>query len=508
MTQWSPQQQAIFRWFADPPTLNLAVRARAGTGKTTTILEAVRHVPADQKILVCAFNKRIAEELQRKLAGSSNAEALTLHSLGFKFLRGAWGDLKVDTKVEDDRIAHACQMLDASQPGWEVEIGLKKLVSLAKGILPTEIEEAGAVNGRENEVIGVLAGLCTAFSCDPDYGDPVWMAKRALYAMRLALEPDVQGRISFDDMLFIPAAKGFTLPLYDWVIVDEAQDMNPAQLYIAQNAVKEGGHVVVVGDDRQAIYGFRGADSNAIDRMKADLCADELGLNTTYRCPKSVVEMAKGIVDDYEHAPWADDGTVDDCSFEQLEEMAQPGDVILSRVNAPLVPLCLAFIRRQKAARIEGRDIGKLLASRAKKLKAQSVPDFLAKLTRWGVTARTRVISRGREVDARCQQISDIEMTLAALAEDARSVNMIYERCEQMFADVAENKANMIILSTVHKAKGLEWKRVFLIENTFYFFGKKREDREEANIHYVAITRSQSHLTLVRGSNGAAAAGF
>lgn len=85
---WSDQQVQIFNWFKSG-TGNLIVRARAGTGKTTTILEGINHAP-ENKILLAAFNKRIATELTEKL-GDPRAEAKTLHSLGYKFLTYAWG---------------------------------------------------------------------------------------------------------------------------------------------------------------------------------------------------------------------------------------------------------------------------------------------------------------------------------------------------------------------------------------------------------------------------------
>jgi superfamily I DNA/RNA helicase len=93
---WSAQQEAIFGWFENslvPPgtfSQNLVVRARAGTGKTTTILEAILHAP-EAKILLCAFNKRIAEELTARLSATgSNAVAKTLHSVGFGLVSSDW----------------------------------------------------------------------------------------------------------------------------------------------------------------------------------------------------------------------------------------------------------------------------------------------------------------------------------------------------------------------------------------------------------------------------------
>lgn len=498
MPNWSSQQQDIFAWFANPRR-NLVVRARAGTGKTTTIVEAVKHIhdPVDfapKRILVAAFNKRIAVELQAKLEGTG-ADALTLHALGYKFVRGAWGDVNVSNEVEDARIEAAANM---DKMPWETRLGLKKLIGIAKGAAPF----AGP---------DTLTDLCIAYGCDGDYADANWMGRVAYKAMQLALVPDIQSRISFDDMIYLPVALHLTMPLYDWAIVDEAQDMNLSQLLLAQKACVPGGHIVVVGDDRQAIYGFRGADSDALDRLKVDLQAEEMGLNTTYRCPQGVVALAKTLVEDYDAAPWAPEGGVTSCAMNELVEQVQPGDVILSRANAPLVALCLMFIRNKRSARIEGRDIGKLLASRAKKMKATTVESFLLKLATWAQRSRRRAAASAggtqhtSAINARFEQIDDIESTLTALAEDAESIEDVYQRCEKLFVEVG-NSTDVIVLSTVHKAKGLEWNRVFLLTQTLYCNGRRMDDIEEKNIAYVAMTRAKQQLFLVGGASHAATA--
>src|SRR5207249_57292 len=74
-------------------TPNFVVRARAGTGKTTTIIEGVNRAP-EQSILLCAFNKKIAEELNRQL-NNPRAEAKTLHSLGLQMIRREWRGIPV-----------------------------------------------------------------------------------------------------------------------------------------------------------------------------------------------------------------------------------------------------------------------------------------------------------------------------------------------------------------------------------------------------------------------------
>lgn len=479
---WSPQQQAIFEWFAVAQG-NLVVRARAGTGKTTTILASLRHIPGSPRILLAAFNKRIQTELASKL-GDERAQAKTLHALGLGAVTTAWGTVKIDNAVEDERILAVTGAIPTG-----ALIPIRKLVSLGKGMRPFS-------------AINVYVDLAVAFGCEVDSEELAqsWpttrIAEVAHAAVQLAKTPDPEGRISFDDMLYIPVACGLVRRVYQWVIVDEAQDMNVTQLLLAQKSVREGGHVVVVGDDRQAIYGFRGADSGSIDRLKKELGADELGLTTTYRCPKAVVAVARTLVQDFEAAEEAPPGYVATMPASMLPSWVGAGDVILSRLNAPLVPLCLGYVRAGKSARIEGKDVGKALAAVVKAVKGRTVPEFLARLGRWRDKQVARVKAYGKMVKARTQVVEDQVETLAALAEGCESVAQVVGRCESMFADtlVGSTTTATIVLSSIHKAKGLEWRKVFVLDWTL------RTGKEEDNICYVAYTRAQETLVLVQGA--------
>jgi hypothetical protein len=155
-----------------------------------------------------------------------------------------------------------------------------------------------------------------------------------------------------------PLRNGWVRAKYDLVIIDEAQDMNAAQLLLAMKVCKKGGRIAVVGDDRQAIYGFRGADSNSIDRLKGELVAHELGLTITYRCPKVVVAAAARLVPDYTAAPAAPEGEMLTATVEEMYTQAAVGDFILSRKNAPLAAICLHLLAMGKRAIVEGREIG------------------------------------------------------------------------------------------------------------------------------------------------------
>jgi superfamily I DNA/RNA helicase len=261
----------------------------------------------------------------------------------------------------------------------------------------------------------------------------------------------------------------------------------------------------MVGDNRQAIYGFRGADSGSLDRLKKELNAHELGLTTTYRCPKKVVALAAQLVPDYEAAASAPEGVVRDIREPALTADAQPGDFVLSRKNAPLVRFCLAMLRTGKRARIEGRDIGAGLLALVRKFKARDLASLTKKLIEWeGKQVRKALAAKGGDVEAaapKVQQIVDTRETIVALAEGLATVAELEMRIETLFSDTGEDQ---VVFSSVHKAKGLEKDRVFLIEESFKRKARGEEvatfsnDIEEVNIRYVAITRAKAELVWVK----------
>jgi len=479
--QWSAQQEAIFSWFASASG-NLVVRARAGTGKTTTVLEGINRAP-EEKILLCAFNKKIAEDKLRNPAG----EAKTLHSIGFGFVRRNWTNVRPDDG-RGERIARA--VVGAQAPDPMVRL-VAQLASRGKGMCPFPRP-------------GQLAEIAVAHGLEPDeeWEDEGWTVDRlereASACMARACEKD--GTVDFDDMVFLPVRNRWVRGWWDLVVVDEAQDMNAAQLLLARGACRRGGRIAVAGDDRQAIYGFRGADSGSLDRLKVELGAAELGLTTTYRCPRAVVALAAKLVPDYRAAPTAPEGTVRVIAEERLAGEAMPGDFILSRKNAPLVGVCLRLLREGKRANVQGRDIGRGLVALLKKLKAKSIPDFLSRLAKWEGREEARLAASGKEsAEARIEVVHDMADTLRALSEGLSGPKELETRIEALFSDSGPD-SRIVVCSSVHRAKGLEADRVFVLEYTLTRSqpGKPPPAREETNIEYVAITRARSELVWVR----------
>jgi superfamily I DNA/RNA helicase len=483
---WSQQQERIFDWFRDGSG-HLVVKARAGTGKTTTVIEGVNRAPETQ-ILLAAFSKSIAVELDRRMA-NPHAEAKTLHSLGFGFVRMFWERTFIDkTGGRAYRLAElAC--------GEDAPDAILTLVARAC----TLFRECAPFATKREEV----SALAWKHDLIPDveWAEYGWTEATvlgcALKAKGLAkLREHARRGIDFTDMIFLPVANNWVRPRYDLVVIDEAQDMNATQIEMAVRVAS--GRIAVVGDDRQAIFGFRGADSGSLGRLSAELDAEELGLTTTYRCASKIVKAAQKYVPEYRAAETNPPGEILRMSTRKAFELAAPGDAVLARLNAPLISACLRAIAGGTAARIEGRDVAGMLRNLLRKLAtgkaSKSVPALLARLATWEEREIDRAESSGGSgVEWKIEAIRDKAAALRYLVEGATGVKAIRGRIDDLFDE--EKNGECLVFATVHKAKGLEWDRVFLLEETF----RQSDAQEERNIRYVAMTRARSCLVYVGG---------
>lgn len=493
-TVWSAQQESIFTFFTDS-TDHLVVRARAGTGKTTTIVEAVKRWLAanpGKTAVVCAFNKRIAEELTSRLAGYP-VVVKTLHAVGFACCRVyrdrlVIEDAKKVAVTRKDRLAQ--QVCGRTAPDAIVRL-VAKLHTLGRETAPHATKPAD------------LMPLAILHDCEPDEQfvrmgfDADYVCAKAVEAMEIAANVQSGDTIDYSDMIFLPCRNGWLMKQWDLGVVDEAQDMTPAQLEIALGCC---GRMVVVGDNCQAIYGFRGADSGSLDRLKAELSASELGLNTTYRCGRAIVTLAQTWVPDFCAGESNPEGSITELNTKKLTAAAGPGDFILSRTNAPLVATAMSLLRAGKRTRVAGREIGKGLVAILRKMKARSVPELLTRIEGWAdreihrqdakLTASTN--GRREAIKSKIETIRDQAEMLSSLCDGAKNVDEVMDRAESLFSDDGLGTAGVITCSSVHRAKGLEADRVFILRDTL-----RETTQEEKNICYVAVTRAKRELVWV-----------
>lgn len=463
--------------------------AVAGSGKTFTLKVILKTLKAENNsidIAFCAFNKKIVTEIESGLP-SGLCSVGTLHSFGFGAIRRNFPRVKVDS--------NKIKIIARDEFNGEYEI--LRTFAVGAAAMAKEIGIGVCVENTYNN----WAEMCERY----DLWDtlPNISEEEGLNAANYLLRRnnEIRNIIDFSDMLYFPILFNLKMTQFDCVLLDEAQDTNGPRRFLVKSMLKPKGQLIAVGDPHQAIYGFTGADYDSLDHIKRQFNCKTLPLSVTYRCPKNIVQVAQKWVTHIQSAPDAPEGIVDSCNVSDIAKLATADDVIICRNTKPLVELTYGLIRKGIACRVEGRSIGEGLIKLAQRWKVKSVGELSAKLTTWAENE----IKKYKEKDnlSRCQVIEDQVTTLEVFIDQcdrSESVDVLIGKIRKLFGDT-EGVQNILTLSTIHKAKGREWDRVFALGMDVYspskWAVKPWQMEQEDNLCYVQVTRAKRHLTMV-----------
>jgi superfamily I DNA/RNA helicase len=488
--QWTEEQEAIFRWFRTGRG-NLLVDAKAGSGKSTTIREGVVWAP-EPSVLICAFNKHIADEMNEALNQVKGRviKSATLHSVGYEIIKQNWPKTPL-REHRTEELARA--VFDKAK--------VKKRFSLIKAVVDTCAKVKNAL--PEAETVEDILMIGEDFDTFAAEKMMAWDDQAHLILATLEASKQNTGSIGYDDMIWLPVThKWKPKGRFRLVVIDETQDMNAAQLTLAQMMVAEPfGRLMFVGDENQAVYGWRGADRFSMTRIRREVECKELPLNVSFRCSKAVIREAQTIVPSITPLPNAPVGRVHHISFPEIGLYAQPGDFVLSRFNAPLVSACIAIRRMGLKAHIDGREALSQARNILGKIErtGTSLISFERDVANW--MQKEIAIARSRSSPARSQRATDFGMLLGRLAREASSMAEIREILDALFK--GRRSPNAIVCSTIHRSKGREAPRVFVLKDTLPLRQASPEYEydmhEEKNLEYIAITRAKVDLFWVSG---------
>lgn len=491
----SPQQAAIFAWTSTGHG-SAFVEAVAGAGKTTTLVQMLDLTQG--QVAFTAYNKKIADEIDARVppAVRSRVTAGTFHKFGLK----AWSRIHRGVKV--DERAKSRQLVAELAIPPEIETFVLKLVSLAKS------RAIGLFGSIDDE--SLWYDIIDHFDLDNEIED-VGLVKTGVELAIKTLKRSIElasTLIDFDDMIYMPVVTGCRMFEYDWVLVDEAQDTNPARRALARKMLRKGGRAVFVGDPHQAIYGFTGADADAIDQIIKDFNCTRLPLTVTYRCPQAVVRLAQRLVSHIQAHPSAPEGMVSQLDLETIRAQGwkpgntpfhQTGDALLCRNTRPLVEVAYQLIRAGVPCHVEGKDIGQGLLKLVNRFSSKSLEQLRTKLEAFCEREREKLVAKGKETQA--EALADRIETLFIIAEQCTTVDDLRTRITAMFLDANQEQRPTLTLSTVHKAKGREWDRVFLLGHDTLmpspWARQAWQVQQETNLIYVAYTRAKRDLVLV-----------
>src|ERR1035437_1727946 len=457
---------------------HLLVNAVAGAGKTFTILKSLDFIQPYEKCIFLSFNTHIAKELKSKVP--DHVRATTLHSFGCNSMYKYYGKYSINP----NKIIDICvRIIDGISPKvkWQYYYQIQKLVDLFRQDLAQTRDD--------------LLQIAIKHNIDMMGFDIEKMLDDSMNVFSVAL--DDTGQFDFTDMVYVPAMNdSMELEKFDVVFVDEVQDLNVAQFTIVNKIVKKGGRMICIGDERQSIYGFAGADAESFYKFSQIKGIKQLPLSVSYRCSKSVVREAQKIVSHIEYSETAVEGKVSIASYKDIEY----GDWVLCRNTKPLVILCIYLIKKKQKAHIKGDEIGKSMIHMLKRINEPKFKLALGKLNHQVTELKEKLKSLGvvhpdynEQVVAMNEKIEIIEY----LGEGNNSVEKVLGLLQSIF----KNDEAGIKLSTIHKAKGLENDRVFILCPELMpskYAVQPWQQVQEQNLRYVAITRARSQLFYVK----------
>lgn len=451
---------------------HLIVEALAGSGKTTSLIESFKFIPRNNKTIVFAFNKIIQKELQ--LRAPSYVLATTFHSHGFRAIKQKFGEVEID----DNKVYNIIKKIDDFES--DLIDNVKATVDQCRNSL---IDYPGGIDN-----IIYKFGIDT---CEMERKEFISLVIKVLEKDKL-----MTNVIDFSDMCYLPFVYNLNLGNYQYVYIDEYQDINKSNFVMAKKCCDPiKGRMIIFGDKYQDLYSWRGSDSSLVEDLKQEPNTKILTLPISYRCPVKIINLAKSWAKDILPADNAKDGKIDNITLNHLYDTIKPGCFILSRTNGPLIKVAMNLIRRGIRANIRGRDISKQLTYLIKKSKKKQVPAFLKWLDNWKDEEVAKLKAKRMNTD----NVLDRVECLTNLCEEFSSLEEVKKKINELFNDTDEK--SIVILSSVHRAKGLEREVVYLLKWTFRAWLDNvphgMTENEEMNIAYVAATRTKDALHLV-----------
>lgn len=496
----SPYQKSIFNEI-EHGSGNMVVTAAAGSAKTTTIENCLRFIPSDKRKLFLAFNVSTVEKLKSEIKNTNGTRIMTFHGLGNRILREN-GIITEETMIDEFKYSRYIKTnINALTAYGESEsLGIERIPYIANiTSLVNYCRYYMAMRVREIKDVAEIYGIV-----------PVRDEYDVVRNVLIWGKENISS-IDHTDMIWLPnilnlATKKY---LFDFIFIDEAQDTTLAHQDMVDKCFKRGCRFVAVGDPKQQINVWCGATEKAIERYESRPNTKKMKLPVSYRCPKKVVEVAKKFSEDIVAADWAIDGEI---NVDVSANLAKPGDMVLCRIISKLIEQYMTYLRNNKKAYLKGSDavrstyldlIGGINAKRidTRCLTTNGLVPQLYKLyfdRLESIKTRMNIDEEEAMYHYEALNLFDNIEAIKVLSEGLDTVDELIDKINTIF-NGDENDA--IILSTVHKAKGMEADNIFILCPSLMpsrLATKEWEIQAEKNLMYVAVTRAKKTLNMIK----------
>lgn len=474
---YSNLQKDIFKGVARTEN-SIFASAVAGSGKTTTLVKSVSFIKPDKDCIFLAFNKLIANELKDRIK-RKNTEISTMHSFCWRnLMKSKKGKLELKSNKAYKSIEYNLKRMkdvESKKFGYYTFCAIK-LLDLARQHLVEDPEDIKTL----------------ALKYDLDIDDKiVELTIRSLNTMNRSDKV-----FDFTDMIYRVILDEVRLPKYDVVFVDEAQDLSKSQQEIVRRIIKRNGRMIAFGDPRQAIYGFAGADSNSYNNLKSiRKNTVELPLSINYRCAKSIVKEAQTVNPQIQ--PF--DGNKEGLVLRESVDNIKINDWVLCRNLKPLIILNLYLIKTGRRSYVRGSDLGSSLEKYIKSFKCMTTKGLLKKIDSDIDQVVRKMLKKGIKNPSKTEKVFQMNQRkdiIRVLADESNNVTIILSNLKKVFTQ----QKNSVVLSTIHKSKGLENPNVFILCPELIpsqYAEQPWQLEQEDNLLYVAITRAKDKLSYI-----------
>ena len=453
-----------------------------------------------KKILIISHNNHIAKHLQKKLGDKENIDVCTYHSLGLKILKTKFKTIELKEDKYFDYLTN--NLTELSGNAWAL------LSSPQRRRYKTNILKLLDFS-RYNEAQSVKEIL----KVSNKYGLQLTNNECEVVRKLLQWGSENVDKIDFQDMIWLPYELGIKANIkflqYDVIFVDEAQDSSLIQQNLIDICKHRATRFVLFGDSFQTINSWCGADTEAFEKFEKLDNMHEFHLSVSYRCSKRVADKVRQIIPDFETPDFAKEGEVNyNTHISDIHE----GDLVLCRLTAPLVKLHMRLLSDNKPSKVTGLAIGKELISILNEHETDDVNEVIKQLylglfDAWDAFAK---INQCSLKDVVCEPLImeeyDKILAIQAVSEGITSKQEVINRLKDIFVSDVETDDNDVItndlihLSTVHRAKGLECENVFILCPSLMPSKLARvawEIESEKNIVYVAWSRAKNTLNFI-----------
>jgi len=514
----SKYQKDIFKFILND-NKNGLISAVAGSGKTTTLIQSLEIIPDDKSVLFLAFNKSISEEISKRVPKNKYIDVKTVHSFGYSVLSS-----NIETVIEPDKYRLVYKNVINFLSGKDLESikqynfdkeHISYIESIKKFMNGKDLYDT---NFRNN--VNKLVNLSRLHFIDFETFS-IGVSELKMISMKNSIESNdyecevswyisklgmyVNNIIDYTDMIFLPNVLKFNVPKYDFVFIDECQDLNTCQRLLMLQSIKpETGRFIAVGDPKQSIYIFAGADSESYEKLRQLPNTKELPLSVTYRCGKEIINQVKHINPLIKaHTKNGVGEVLETFSYLDIED----GDMVLCRNTFPIVSLCINFLCKGRKAYIIGSDIGlslKNMIKNCEKITEKfSMENVISRLNHEvekmieKIKIKNGISYREASEETTIMLFREKIQIIQALSEDIEDPLVVMEKIDKIFSD--KNQQG-VCLSNIHKSKGLESNRVFILHRELMPSRRATlpwEIEQENNLIYVAYTRAKKTLGFI-----------